>query len=252
MYLTQRLPSRLLLVFAFIFALFVCNASVQAISCATPCFPDFPTCQISFCDENNGVCVDTPRDPLPSGCCVSSSQCRIVDPCVVGSCDFLKNECIYTNVCAQSQSDFENGETCMRDKDCDDDDPCSSEKCIDGFCVTSPNPDTRDPNCCQVSSDCPRAVCKTAYCSAESFRCFYQTDFSCSIYEVSTGVYETILSSGADSPDSPSVEQESPGVGDIIGAVIGFVILGVLVVAFIIVVLLMIIQKIIKKITSDG
>merc|ERR1712137_1327141 len=82
--------------------------SVQGIPCAIPCVSKFPTCQISYCDEENGVCVDAPKDPLPQDCCVASSNCITGDPCVIGSCDFLMNQCRFTSVCGQSDSNETN------------------------------------------------------------------------------------------------------------------------------------------------
>ena len=139
--------------------------------------------------------------------------------------------------------------TCSRASDCDDDDVCSSEKCINNRCVTSPNPATNDPNCCQTADDCPATPCKTAFCSS-GFRCGYFTQPECS--EFSDDLSEIYAVEEDDDSDSSSeTEEEDPGVGDIIGAIIGFIILGALVIAFIIVVILMVIQKIVRKLTTE-
>jgi hypothetical protein len=126
---------------------------------------------------------------------------------------------------------------------------CTAEKCIDGICVTSPNPDTNDPNCCQVSSDCVSNACSTGYCSVDDFRCFYRDNEACS-YSEQTVVTVATVPLDVETSEDDSQPDDSPGVGDIIGAIIGFIILGVLVIAFIFVVILMIIQKIVKKLTS--
>lgn len=162
--------------------------------CATPCFPDFPDCQISYCDTENGVCVSEPKVPLPAGCCVRATDCYNNDVCLLGSCNFDTNTCEWDPLCMNSEiSDFFHDKTCVDAGDCDSGDSCRAIKCIEGLCVSSPIPDSNDPYCCQVSTDCPESPCRVAVCFVDTFTCGYEPLLGCSLsYEPSDNSYPNL------------------------------------------------------------
>merc|ERR1712125_232156 len=82
------------LIFIFVFTLSLSSFVYSQYECATPCFPEFPTCQDSRCTYN--TCQSVPKNPLPVGCCKSTIDCKDNDPCTDESCDFLTNECVFT------------------------------------------------------------------------------------------------------------------------------------------------------------
>lgn len=173
-------------VYSLSFLILVCYL-IQTIAgayypCSTPCIAKFPQCQVAFCDTENGVCVEQAKSPLPNGCCTASSDCEKQDICLLGSCNYETSICQWDPLCVNSEiSEFISERTCITVSDCDTGDNCRAEKCIDGICVSSPNPDTNDPYCCQVSSDCPETPCKIAVCVINSFTCHYEPLLGCSL-----------------------------------------------------------------------
>uniref|UniRef100_A0A7S4IH21 Uncharacterized protein n=1 Tax=Vannella robusta TaxID=1487602 RepID=A0A7S4IH21_9EUKA len=148
---------------------------------------------------------------------------------------------------------------CSRDSDCNDDNICTIDLCLEGRCATfrSDDEDARaDPNCCGKDVDCPKQLCRVAACFSD-FRCHYSPLGGCSTSEGLSELYdddanESSSEEGTGTSESSTEEEEDedPGVGDIIGAVVGFVILGILVLSFIVVVILMVIQKIVRRLTE--
>jgi len=185
----------------------------QVFQCSGPCVARYPQCQTSYCDTGEGVCLDVPKDPLPSGCCVSSDQCRTADPLVRGSCVPRTNQCVYTDTSTH-------GQVCSNDNDCLDN-PCIPVKCADGFCVVSSTPDLSQPGCCQDPSDCPAVPCRVAFCS--DYRCSYQRQRDCDYYNSFSEV------PGDEEPDSSpssySVTQYTQP--DYVGGDWGFLALGI-------------------------
>merc|ERR1712137_606651 len=147
--------------------------------CNGVCEPHYAACQQSTCDASIGFCVNSVKVPTPPGCCERNQDCE-TDSCTLGSCNFERNQCQYTNICTEPPEQSSSGIVCSKDRDCDDGDSCSAEKCMGGFCVTSRNPDVRDSTCCSHASDCPELDCQEAFCS-ESFRCYYLLDVECEL-----------------------------------------------------------------------
>ena len=137
----------------------------------------------------------------------------------------------------------------ISDSICFDDNICTTEKCIDGKCITSPNPNVNDLTCCQHATDCPESACSIAHCPVGTYTCYYESVPCQSETDNLSILYNSLVVGENESTNAKS--DTAPGVGDVVGAVIGFIILGVLIVAFVIVVVLMIIQKIIRKITAE-
>jgi len=189
------------------------------------------------------------KNPLPTNCCKTSSDCNTGNQCIFGDCDYERNQCQRNNICSGPPPVQT---SCVTDRDCYDDNICTTEKCIDTKCVTSANPDIRDRTCCQKASDCPIATCSTAKCTTDTFTCFYVSTTPCNEYNADQDKLTQLYQSAAvNVNNNTSTNDNKAGVGDVIGAVIGFVILGILIVAFLVVVILMIAQKIIRKVTAE-
>jgi len=221
--------------------------SSLAQECSGPCNPAFPTCQLSTCEGD--VCVTSAKLPVPEGCCTRTTDCLLLndddDDCTY-ECDFETNQCVIS----ECNEPLASGR-CNSDRDCDDNNSCTSEKCIDNICVTSPNIATYSPECCNSAKDCAApSDCHSVICSASSFRCIYSEIANCVTGDVDPYQYYEPIEGDGES-DSSSEEEEEPGVSDIIGAIIGFVVLAALVLAFIVVLVLMIVQRIIRKLTSE-
>ena len=210
--------------------------------------PPNPTCQESICNIYEGVCEIYVKHPLPQNCCKGTIDCleQIEDDnnnnCIQASCNLLENMCEFEDICNGSGPI----QSCTDSRDCrDDDDICSIEKCIDGFCRTSKNPNVENSNCCQVAQDCPETPCKTAYCSS-NFRCGYFPIQGCEISSIFSEFNEATPTTNEylTSVSYTSYEKTSdPNAGDIVGMVIGLVALAILVIAFLIVIVITAIHK---------
>jgi hypothetical protein len=63
--------------------------------------------------------------------------------------------------CGDATGDGETGPaSCKADADCKDDDPCSTETCVDGTCAFEEAPDGDAAEADQVAGDCVRIACK--------------------------------------------------------------------------------------------
>mmetsp|Transcript_45938 Transcript_45938/g.70317 ORF Transcript_45938/g.70317 Transcript_45938/m.70317 type:complete len:239 (-) Transcript_45938:89-805(-) len=224
------------------FLLFIAFASAQYFPCSTPCIPEFPNCQESVCDTALGVCVPSAKNPLPSGCCITSNNCQSPDPCLVPSCSFVSNECEFERICGTDDD-----KPCQSDRECTDNtNICTSEKCVEGFCRTSRIPDVSNPNCCQIASDCPKTPCRLVTCSQTSFTCSYRIDpQGCpdNYYSELERPDPDESSSSSSSYSYTQYSQAAYGAGDYIFAIIGIIILICLVCIFFTILLAVCIQN---------
>gem|GEM_PF-5178634 len=161
------------------------------VSCLPPPPPPPPGCtRDEQCDDGNactddtcvgGKCVFTPNDELcddqdectddwcdpVEGCMHEPVECPDdQDKCTNDLCDPVEG-CIYEPVdCPEGQvCDPETGECveCLTDDDCDDGNPCTIDKCIDGACVHTDvecpdgqvcDPETGECVACQTDDEC--------------------------------------------------------------------------------------------------
>jgi len=232
----------LLSIFFVILVLFSCyiNAEIEQeeiyINCATPCIPS-SYCYTSTCDTSQGLCVETLKSVLPSGCCMSTNDCKTSD-CVYTSCNIDVNQCEYIEICPNSGFNITK-KACINDNQCQGDNPCSFSKCIDNFCQNSPLTNPDNALCCRNAGDCVSSPCSESFCNVGSYTCFYVPIIGCEISFQDTILPYYSTSSSSSSSDTYSTYEEfygipdNPDAGDIFFTIIGSIILFLVVVIFV-------------------
>jgi len=146
---------------------------------------------------------------------------------------------------------------CTSNRDCNDNNVCTLEKCQNFRCVVSPNLSSQVADCCRTADDCPEQECKIAYCSLESFRCTY-SDFkaACVVHNGLSSLYDDSSDHGDDGEHDDSSHHEDDhdeeeeeehhetGIGDYFGAAVGFLILGIITTSILLALAVIIVQKI--------
>lgn len=145
-----------------------CCATEEACDDANPCTED--TCESSLCvhKELDECCtVDLQcEDELQctADTCVDQKCQYELDPSLEGCCEtdadcvFEPDPCIFGIIC--------NPETAMCEEEameCDDEDPCTEDECVEGECVFTPDAEL----CCETDTDCDDGnVCTEDSCDA--------------------------------------------------------------------------------------
>ena len=112
----------------------------------TDCDADPNPCKEVFCDPLSSECT-TFSSP---GCCVGNADCTGDDgnACTDHACNTETNTCFYeweAGCCNANDADA--------DAQCDDEEPCTLDVCINGTCHNTPQ-----ANCCYENTDCDDSV----------------------------------------------------------------------------------------------
>ena len=115
---------------------------------------DGDACTEDICNPGNNQCSHIPKG---KGCCNTLGDCvEDDDPCTHVKC--IEDECIYQATVG----------CCMGDWQCDDDNVCTSDLCMDYMCRFVPGP---LGGCCVEDDDCaaPTGACQTTGCSDDGY-----------------------------------------------------------------------------------
>ncbi|MBN2493668.1 MAG: hypothetical protein JXR96_03665 [Deltaproteobacteria bacterium] len=176
---------------------------------------DYDTeCLRGVCDPETGECSTEPRengtgcddgqfctedDACQAGVCQGTAMdCSDPDPCTQDSCSELEQDCVHVVVevpgaegprgngtCINGVDDDCDGKTdsadpncgaCTIDDDCEDDNPCTDERCEDNACVVElveDGTECEDDLYCTVDGQCQEGNCNHAQrdCSALADAC---------------------------------------------------------------------------------
>lgn len=232
-----------LIVVIFLFSLpFVFSAN-----CTIPCTGS-TTCRVVACDTNEGICKTSVPNPLPSGCCLTDANCNTNDFCTTGVCDKDTNKCQIIATCT-SPNKTPTPKPCQFKSDCNDDNDCTTDVCVNNLCVNTviqPLPE----RCCLSGSDCPIFPCTVANCNFFNHQCHYNARPDCVLSSTVTEIDNEPSPTPTATPSSEG--DDSTDTGDIAGAIAGFVILITLIIIFILIVGIICVKNIYQKIRGDS
>ena len=105
-----------------------------------------------YCDDGEW-CTGTETCDSELGCLPSTDPCAyFVNECVDVSCDEAEDECVETPIT----------DCCLTDIDCNDQDACTSDSCVNNDCVN-----TQIQDCCYTNADCnDQNICTSDACVA--------------------------------------------------------------------------------------
>jgi len=126
------------------------------------------------CDDGDPCTIDGCVD----GACVNAPvDCADDDPCTIDSCDPTTGECLHEDVVCEDGFVCVEGDclaTCAENAECDDEDLCTDDACVEGVCVNAQK-DCDDGDVCTVDAcneatgDCTNlpTVCDDGYACVE-------------------------------------------------------------------------------------
>ncbi len=158
--------------------------------CSTPpteCYTDEDCTAGETCSGNYPCCDQEcgPTDSCPGGSCdpcadicTSAADCDDDNLCTTDTC--VTNVCVNTNntevcddgdicttgdacangACVSGQPMEDCAEACSTAADCDDDNPCTTDTCVDHLCINANNTETcDDENHCTIGDICASGAC---------------------------------------------------------------------------------------------
>ena len=143
-----------------------CKAGVCAPGPVVNCDDSNP-CSTDSCDKKTGcshaantdVCTDndacTAGDKCSEKVCLAGKKtsCADDEPCTTDGCDVLTGKCLFTGIPGC-------GGYCKEAKDCDDNKVCTSDVCVQGKCLLSPNSKAcDDTDKCTTNDTCADGKC---------------------------------------------------------------------------------------------
>jgi hypothetical protein len=156
----------------------VCDGYGRCAGTRMDCDDDEP-CTRDWCQAGNcrhtpiPNCGPGPSCPEPEPQCTTDESCGYTPPCHHFEC--IDGQCVL--LMDQVGTDCDDGDACTRDDECDgygrcigrerrcdDQDPCTDDRCEDGTCYNSPIPGCTRP--CQSDQDCGQSPyqCETYSC----------------------------------------------------------------------------------------
>jgi len=157
------------------------KATLTCENSAVPgCCQDVETCELNkppeyYCRPSNCIAYKCKYGPVAEGCCSIPADCNDGNFCTVDICNVDAHECVHeqtgpdccdtvqdcpgdqdpctSTICAKNKcADVALFECCVADPECDDDNICSSDKCIASKCRHFPS---GIKGCCNIDGDCP-------------------------------------------------------------------------------------------------
>jgi len=183
-----------------------CKYGAPAEDCCaqlTDCDDENP-CTTDACDTGTHKCVHEQTDPF---CCNNSLDCASPTvPCTIATC--VANSCAYPALPG----------CCVADEQCDDDNPCTVDVCLNDLCHHAK---ATDDDCCMVSKDCidDGLPCTTEMCAAQS--CISTTQSPCFLtfnYYAPLDLAATLEEAGLLSFEGGNVTPDEPPAWELTGS----------------------------------
>jgi hypothetical protein len=131
---------------------------------------------VADCEEIPVNCDPTDPDCVGYSCSCPKCLCFVCTKCGDGQCGPGENKCNCEQDCLVPG-------ICESNKDCDDNDPCSIDSCINGLCVHEADPDCGG-NFCWSDDMCPGSTfCQFDGCAAETGHCVFVPDTCIEVYK---------------------------------------------------------------------